>query len=205
MLTSRSTERSAFSLIELLVVIAIISILSGLIFAGVGKVKDASRRTKCKVQLKQIEKAFVAYHDEYGEWPRGMTSYDNQPEGNLTGIEMEEKCALMLAATGPENVLESHNDRRVAFLPGVEDIGMSKDGSWSKRGFLDPWGHCYKYMIDFDDNGIVTVQFTGASGSGDKSESVSGHSVVVWSRGPDGMDGQDANGKIDDITSWKMK
>jgi len=201
---TRLSKRSGFSLIELLVVIAIIAIVSGLMFVGVQKAKEAQRRAKAKVQVKQLEKAFTAYFDEYGEWPRGMTSYDGGDEDSLIGIEVEEKCALMFAAEGDDDMLDKHNPQRIRFLPGTEGIGMSKDGSHSKRGFLDPWGHCYKYMMDINDDGTIKIKYTQQAGQGDE-ESVDGYNVVIWSRGADGMDGVDDDGRSDDITSWKKR
>jgi prepilin-type N-terminal cleavage/methylation domain-containing protein len=190
-----------FTILELLVVIAIIAILFSLLFVALSKAQESTRRTKAKAQVKMLEKAFVAYHDEYGEWPRGMTSYDNQPEGNLTGVELEEKGALMLAGKPTDNGNgEMCNAQGIPFIT-KPNLKKSKDGQFSKKGFLDPWGHCYKYMMDFNDDGEVRVQYTGASGAGDRTEVVKGYGVVVWSRGPNGMDESDG----DDITSWKVK
>jgi prepilin-type N-terminal cleavage/methylation domain-containing protein len=198
----RRGSRGAFTLIELLVVIAIVAILVGLLFVAISKAHSSALRTKAKFEVKQLEKAFIAYHDEYGEWPAGMTAYDADPsEGSLTGIEIEEKCALMLSGrevSGSDG--KQYNSQEIEFLPKVK-IAKSQDGDYSKRGFLDPWGHCYKYMMDFNDDGKVYVQYSNASGSGDKSETVGGQGVVVWSRGPNGVD----ESKGDDITSWKTQ
>ena len=191
----RAGSRQGFTMIELMIVIAIIGILVGMLMVALAKAKDSATRAKAKVQVKQLEKAFVAYHDEYGKWPMGMTSYDSDPkESNLTGIELEEKCALMLAgkATDVNGVI--YNAQEIPFLPHVE-IKMSND---SKRGYLDPWGYCYKYMMDFNDDGELYIQFSNASGSGDKSITLDGPEVGVWSRGPDGTDALGG----DDVTSW---
>ncbi len=197
----RRESHAGFTLIELLVVMAIIGILSGLIFTSIGAVTKKAKMAKAKVQIKQLEKAFVAYHDEYGEWPKAMTSYDLNPsEGSLTGIELEEKCALMLAGEPTDGDGVTYNDQGISFIQKAT-IAMSKDGEWSKRGYLDPWGHCYKYIMDFDDNGEIIIQFSNASGDGDKSVTVSGLGVAVWSRGPDGIDALDG----DDVTSWKLQ
>jgi prepilin-type N-terminal cleavage/methylation domain-containing protein len=197
----RILRHSGFTLIELMVVIAVIIILVGFSIPALTKAQQNAKRAKAKVQVRQIEKAFVAYHDEYGEWPKEMTSYDSNPrEDSLTGIEIEEKCAQMLAGEAVQGTDGVYNEQEIKFLPKV-NIAMSQDGDYSKRGFLDPWGHCYKYMMDFNDDGVVKVQYSNASGGGDRTEEVRGQGVAVWSRGGDGIDNIDG----DDITSWKVK
>jgi len=65
-----SPPRLAFTLIEVLVVIAIIAVLAALLLTGISKAKEASRRTHCASNLRQIVMAGTMYvHENDDRFP----------------------------------------------------------------------------------------------------------------------------------------
>lgn len=71
----RLSRRTAFTLIELLVVIAIIAILIALLVPAVQKVREASSRTQCINNLKQIALAVLNYEGSYKRLPPAGRGY----------------------------------------------------------------------------------------------------------------------------------
>jgi prepilin-type N-terminal cleavage/methylation domain-containing protein/prepilin-type processing-associated H-X9-DG protein len=70
-----SNLQRGFTLVELLVVIAIIGMLVGLLLPAVQQAREASRRTQCQNNLRQIGVALLNYEQQHEEFPIGCIGY----------------------------------------------------------------------------------------------------------------------------------
>jgi prepilin-type N-terminal cleavage/methylation domain-containing protein/prepilin-type processing-associated H-X9-DG protein len=60
-MTTRNTQRTAFTLVEMLVVIAIIGILASILLPALARTRELARQTKCKSNLQQFGVNIHAY------------------------------------------------------------------------------------------------------------------------------------------------
>lgn len=89
--------RKAFTLIELLVVIAIIGVLIALLVPAVQKVREASNRTQCANNLKQLALAVLDYETSVGSVPpssSGGSTYSDRPSWCVQILPYIEQDAL---------------------------------------------------------------------------------------------------------------
>lgn len=75
MKTKRYFKTQAFTMVELLVTISIISILTAMLTPGLQRTKEATNRTKCMNNLRQIGTALYMYMNDQGEVIPGLYNY----------------------------------------------------------------------------------------------------------------------------------
>jgi prepilin-type N-terminal cleavage/methylation domain-containing protein len=116
--------RRGFTLIELLVVIAIIAILVGLLLPATQKVRDASTRTKCMNNMKQIMLAMHLYHDVNGCLPPGIPVAFYTGASGYQGYDRSCWTRFILPYIEQDNLLKQYmaswgSGSYSTFLPGA--------------------------------------------------------------------------------------
>ena len=81
----RVAPRPAFTLIELLVVVAIIGMLVALLMPAVNAAREAGRRARCAVNIRQITLGALSFCEATGTYPAGGVQAKPVPTANSNG------------------------------------------------------------------------------------------------------------------------
>ena len=204
----RHSNEHAFTLIELLVVIAIITILAGLLFAGLRGAQEQARRTQAKNDLTQIVTAVNAYYTEYGKYPLPAGTTTDTTYGSGSNAELF--YTLRAVAGGTMNAGNAANLRKIVFIspPDAKDQTNSRSGIKTSDGqWYDPWGTPYNVEIDGNyDNQILVNPYALNAGATPLQIG-----VIAWSFGSDTQSqsvpgpaaDKTAGTNDDDVISWQ--
>jgi prepilin-type N-terminal cleavage/methylation domain-containing protein len=188
---SKVLGRGGFTLVELLVVIAIIGILVALLLPAVQAAREASRRSSCSNNLKQLGLAAQTYHDVYGNLPPGMSDNDTDNYGWGTYIlpQMEQSPIYDGIAnhvdwtTNPAGGTKFQNKGgrvkdRLGNPVSVDSLWLQiQQGNGGQGGLMDANGRVYvktqlaPYMCPsnvlpgIDNNGYGTSSYMGNAGN----------------------------------------
>jgi prepilin-type N-terminal cleavage/methylation domain-containing protein len=156
--------RKGFTLIEMMVVIAIIIILASLLIPAVMKAIRKAKERRAATTAKNYALALECYYREYGAWPANVG--DDSSATKFDGSHVE-----FLSGTTTND-----NSRKIRFMEFPE----------GESGLKDPWGNYYKFVLDKNYDGKVSV-----NGKDIKRE------IAIWSLGVDGKEFTK-----DDVKTW---
>lgn len=201
----------SFTLIELLIVISIISLLSGLAVVGVISAIEKGRENRTQILIENLKAALEAFEAAEGEYPpSSLMNWQYTSNGLNDGIE----AAVVLVRTqlnGGPHWDVSENQDAIANLDSdsAPDVCMDYDVAGNQEAFeiIDPWGNPLVYVAQVDGGYQGAWSYNAADGTTVTVQPMPMATTdtyppnyMIWSFGPNG---ENENGRGDDITSWK--
>ena len=198
---------NGFTLVEMLLVIGILGILSASLLSSFSYVKTAARQSQAQSLVSEVATAFTMYLQKEREWDTDIINKTEMDEDVCRFFQDQKLLDLTTYKLDASGKLS----------------GTKNDRSLDRFGMLDPWGrgalkkndtqsakdpvdsrssfqdHRIQFRLDKDYDGFVD----GNEGS-PKNVKVRA-SVLVWTRGPDGIDDFEKGGRrypYDDRLSW---
>jgi prepilin-type N-terminal cleavage/methylation domain-containing protein len=136
MKTSSSGKGLGFTLIELLVVIGIIGILAGMLFPTLATIRQKSRITTARAEMKKLAVAIQSYHTETGRYPAS-------PEAEKVSTGAGKDFTYGTGASGPGHIgaglgYDMHNAELMIIINDM-DVGPNRNHARNpaKRIYFD--------------------------------------------------------------------
>ena len=123
-----SSRMRGFTLVELLVVIAIIGVLVALLLPAVQSAREASRRTACTNNIRQLGLAAHNFADARGKFPEGVQIAQAPPNGDQNMLS-----AYRTPGFGP--------NWAVLMLPYFEQAGLFEQNSAGINNYMTSNGN----------------------------------------------------------------
>jgi prepilin-type N-terminal cleavage/methylation domain-containing protein/prepilin-type processing-associated H-X9-DG protein len=114
----RLTSR-AFTLVEVLIVIAILGLLAALLMPAIQAAREASRRTQCTNNLRQVGVALLAHHDARKSFPPAVVW--NPPGEPLGGGTLPIGVIDRVARSGDKPADTIYGNWVISLLPFAEE------------------------------------------------------------------------------------
>lgn len=200
-----------FTLVEMLVVIGILGILSVALLSTFSYVKNSARKAQAQNLVAEVAIAFTRYLQENRGWPQEFLNknsvgldeqvvYFLQKEKliDLTAYKVDSSGELLreinTSSVDRFGLLDPWAQRTLKRKPSTATAGMDA-GLGNGRTFAN---HRLQFRLDQNLDGFVDASEGSPQGVRVRA------SVLVWSRGPDGIDDFDQNGRYpsDDSLSW---
>ncbi len=164
-------KQGGFTLLELLVVISIIAILTSIGLRVNQAIVTKARMTQAHTECLSLRLAFREYFNQYGYFPL-ETSGPHFTQGDIM-------CTLMGEDIGRDSNRRRHRFYETSKLASKPD----RQGFYVKEARLnDPWGMPYRFYIDADYEGAVSLPKAYGDIYGSE---LPGHKVFIHSAGPD--------------------
>jgi prepilin-type N-terminal cleavage/methylation domain-containing protein len=152
----------AFTLIELLVVIAIIGLLMALLLPAIQRVREASNRMRCGNNLSQIAIAFHNHHNDFGYFPTGGASINDDP-GTTANFTLPRTFIGGQPATGPNQAW----GWAYQILPYIEqrDLWLNPNDATVRQTPIPLYFCPSRRRPGVDVNGIAQIDYAGNGGA----------------------------------------